>query len=144
MATVRQILNSKGYHVWSIAPDASVYEALELMAEKDVGALIVLENGRLAGIFSERDYARRIVLKGKTSRETPVGELMTREVFSIDPSQSIQECMHLMTRRHVRHLPVVEEDQLIGVLSIGDVVKQVIAEQNHIIHNLENYIAGRA
>jgi len=144
MKTVRELLRNKGYHVWSIGPDATVYEALTLMAEKDVGALLVLDNaGQLAGILSERDYARKIVLKGKTSRETPVREIMTEKVVWVRPDQTIEECMALMTNKHIRHLPVMEEGRLLGVISIGDVVKDIISEQEFVIAQLENYITGK-
>jgi CBS domain-containing protein len=144
MKTVKELLRVKGYQVWSIGPDATVYEALTLMAEKDVGALLVLDNaGQLVGILSERDYARKIVLKGKTSRETPVREIMTEKVVWVRPDQTIEECMALMTNKHIRHLPVMEEGRLLGVVSIGDVVKDIISEQEFVIAQLENYITGK-
>jgi CBS domain-containing protein len=144
MKTVKELLRVKGYQVWSIGPDATVYEALTLMAEKDVGALLVLDNaGQLVGILSERDYARKIVLKGKTSRETPVREIMTEKVVWVRPDQTIEECMALMTNKHIRHLPVMEEGRLLGVISIGDVVKDIISEQEFVIAQLENYITGK-
>jgi len=144
MKTVKELLRNKGYHVWSIGPDATVYEALTLMAEKDVGALLVLDNaGQLVGILSERDYARKIVLKGKTSRETPVREIMTEKVVWVRPDQTIEECMALMTNKRIRHLPVMEESRLLGVISIGDVVKDIISEQEFVIAQLENYITGK-
>ena len=144
MKTVRELLRNKGYDVWSIGPDATVYEALTLMAGKDVGALLVLDNaGQLVGILSERDYARKIVLKGKTSRETPVREIMTEKVVWVRPDQTIEECMALMTNKRIRHLPVQEEGRLLGVISIGDVVKDIISEQGFVIEQLENYITGR-
>src|SRR5512143_624610 len=119
MSTVRQLLRAKRPEVWTIGPEASVYEALELMADKDIGAVPVLERGRLVGIFSERDYARKVVLRGKTSRETTVGELMTQVVFYVTPEQTVEECLALMTEKHVRHLPVLEGTQLTGLVSIG-------------------------
>ena len=144
MKTVKELLRVKGYQVWSIGPDATVYEALTLMAEKDVGALLVLDNaGQLVGILSERAYARKIVLKGKTSRETPVREIMTEKVVWVRPDQTIEECMALMTNKHIRHLPVMEEGRLLGVISIGDVVKDIISEQEFMIAQLENYITGK-
>jgi CBS domain-containing protein len=144
MKTVKELLRVKGYQVWSIGPDATVYEALTLMAEKDVGALLVLDNaGQLVGILSERDYARKIVLKGKTSRETPVREIMTERVVWVRPDQTIEECMALMTNKRIRHLPVMEEGRLLGVISIGDVVKDIISEQEFMIAQLENYITGK-
>lgn len=143
MTTVRDLLRIKGNEVWSIAPNASVYEALTLMAEKDIGALLVLDGGHLAGILSERDYARKIVLKGKTSRETAVREIMTDKVTWTRPEQTIEGCMALMTNKRIRHLPVLEEGRLIGVISIGDVVKSIISEQEFMIEQLENYITGK-
>lgn len=143
--SVRHCLMSKpdsGRQVWSIDPDASVLEALRLMADKDIGALLVMQGGRLAGIFSERDYARKIILQGKTSRETCVRDVMTTPVIAVSPDQSIEHCMALMTNKHIRHLPVLEEDQVVGVISIGDVVKEIIAEQEFVIQQLENYITG--
>jgi CBS domain-containing protein len=120
-----------------------VYEALDLMAEKNVGALLVLEEGELVGIISERDYARGVVLKGKTAKDTPVREIMTERVVYVRLEQTVEECMALMTDKRIRHLPVLAEGQLIGVISIGDVVKDVIAEQEFIIQQLESYITGR-
>jgi len=143
MVTVRQCLKNKGNRIWSIHPDATVYQALQLMAEKDVGALLVIEGESVVGIFSERDYARKVILHGKTSRETPVREIMTQQVIFVDIDQSIADCMALMTNRHIRHLPVLEGDRLAGVISIGDVVKEIIAEQEHVITQLENYITGQ-
>lgn len=142
MTTVAQVLQEKGFNIWSISPDATVYDALKLMAEKDIGALLVLEGSRLVGILSERDYARKIILRGKTSKETLVREIMSGELVCVRPEQTIEECMALMTARHVRHLPVLEEDHLIGVISIGDVVKVVISEKEFLIQQLEHYITG--
>lgn len=140
--TVRQILGKKGSSVWTISPDASGYEALELMADKNIGALVVVESEKILGIFSERDYARKVILKGKSSKKTDVRELMSQKVFSIGPSQTIEVCMAIMTEKQVRHLPVVEDDRLVGLVSIGDVVKVVIAEQKITIDQLEKYITG--
>jgi CBS domain-containing protein len=142
MTTVNDLLRVKGNDVWSIGPDASVYEALALLAEKDVGALAVVDAGRLVGIVSERDYARKVILKGKTSRETPVREIMTEKVLWVRLDHSIEECMALMTNRRVRHLPVLDEGRLIGMISIGDVVKAIISEQEFMIEQLANYITG--
>jgi CBS domain-containing protein len=142
MYTVRQILQNKGQQVWSISPAASVYEALQLMAAKDIGALAVVEEERLVGIFSERDYARKVILHGKTSRETRVDEIMTARVVVVGPERTTDECMALMTEKHIRHLPVVEGERLIGLISIGDVVKAVISNQEFVINQLENYISG--
>lgn len=142
MIFVRQILEAKGYDIWSIVPDASVYDALELMADKEVGALLVLEGEQPVGIISERDYARKVILKGKRSIDTPVKEIMTKEVISVRLDQPVEECMELMTERRVRHLPVLEGDQLIGIVSIGDVVKAIISQQGFMIEQLERYIKG--
>ncbi len=142
MSTVRQLLRAKPPEIWTIGPEASVYEALELMAEKDIGAVLVLERGALVGIFSERDYARKVVLRGKTSRETTVGELMTQVLYYVTPEQTVEECLAVMTQKRVRHLPVLEATHLTGVVSIGDVGKAIIAEQRTTIHHLEDYITG--
>jgi len=143
MKTVKQLLQGKGSDVWSVAPTTSVYEALALMAGKNVGALLVLKAGQLVGIFSERDYARKVALQGKTSKDTPVSEIMTSKVVYVRPEQTIEDCMALMTDKHIRHLPVLADDhQVLGVISIGDVVKAVISEQSFIIEQLENYITG--
>ena len=142
MRAVNEILHLKGHAVWTIGPQASVYEALELMAEKDVGALLVVDGGRLAGIFSERDYARKVILKGKASRETPVRDIMTSPVLTVAPEDTVEECMKLMTLHRIRHLPVVDGGKLVGVISIGDAVKAIITEQEFMIEQLENYITG--
>src|SRR5690554_616436 len=118
MFIVKQILDNKGHDVWSIGPDASIYEALELMAERNIGAVLVMEGGRLVGIFSERDYARKVVLEGKSSRETPVRQAMTGRVFAVRPDQSVEGCMALMTEKRIRHLPVMRDDEVVGVISI--------------------------
>lgn len=143
MKTVSQVLNVKGRTIWSVTPDTSVYEALKMMAERNVGALLVLENDQLSGIFSERDYARKVALLGKSSRDTPVKDIMTQKVDCVRPNQSVRECMAMMTDKHIRHLPVVEEDHLVGLISIGDVVKAIISDQEFTIEQLENYISGR-
>ncbi len=143
MKTVRDILRTKGPDVWTISPAATVYEALSRMAEKNVGALVVVEGGRVIGILSERDYARKVILHGKASRDLPVGEIMTCPVYYVRPQQTVQECMMQMTDKHVRHLPVLEDDRLVGVISIGDAVKAIIEEQEFTIQQLENYITGR-
>ena len=143
MNNVRQLLQSKGNSVWSTTTGTSVYDALQLMADKNIGALVVMDGERLAGIFSERDYARRVILKGKTSRELSVSEVMTREVISVRPDQTILDCMELMTERHIRHLPVLDAGRLIGVVSIGDVVKNIISDQKDTINHLKEYITGR-
>jgi CBS domain-containing protein len=142
MMTVRHILQTKGSEAWSIEPGATVYEALKLMAEKNVGALLVRQHQHLIGIFSERDYARRMILQGKHSKETPVREVMTENPIGVTTSHTIEECMNLMTENHIRHLPVLENETLLGVISIGDVVKSIILEQKGTIIDLENYITG--
>lgn len=140
--TVRELLAGKGHDVWSIGPDASVYDALVLMADKGIGALVVISDGAPAGLISERDYARKLVLEGRNSRETPVRDVMTRRVFGVGPDQTVEECMALMTDKRIRHLPVMVGTELIGVVSIGDLVKAIIAQQQFIIEQLENYISG--
>lgn len=141
MHTISQLLESKGYDIWSVAPQAPAYEALQIMSEKDVGALLVIDDEeKLVGIFSERDYARKVILKGKSSKDTSVGELMTEVVFSIDPQDTIQDCMALMTTKHIRHLPVIKNEQLIGIVTIGDVVNHIISSQDLTIQQLERYI----
>ncbi len=143
MKTIKEVLRDKGRSVWTIDADASVFDALKLMADKEIGALMVTENGQLAGVMSERDYARKVVLHGRSSRETPVREIMTRKVLYVKPEQTVEECMALMTEKHVRHMPVLDGDQMIGVVSIGDIVKSVISEQQFLISHLENYIRGK-
>ena len=140
MTTIRNLLDGKGYDVWSIEPDESVLSALELMADKNIGAGVVLEEDVLVGIFSERDFARNAILKGKAPQETKVREIMTTEVIGLGIDQTVEHCMALMTTLHFRHLPIFEGDQLIGIISIGDVVKSVIAEQEFMIDQLESYI----
>ncbi len=142
MKRVSELLQDKGHDVWAVTPDSSVFDALKLMADKNVGALLVLEADKLIGIFSERDYARKVMLKGKASKNTPVKEIMSTKVLYILPEQSIEECMALMTDQRIRHLPVLEGEQLVGVISIGDVVKAIISEQKFTIHHLEKYIMG--
>lgn len=140
--TVRDVLEHKGRQVWSVRPDATVYEALQLMAEKEIGALLVVEGERPVGIFTERDYARQVILKGKASKDTPVRDVMTARVAFVRPEQTVEDCMALMTDKRVRHLPVMEGDRLAGLLSIGDVVKAVISEKQFIIEQLEHYITS--
>jgi CBS domain-containing protein len=140
--TVNQLLQAKGHEVWSVTPDTSVYDALKVMAEKNIGALLVMEGGQLAGIFSERDYARKVILKGKSSKEMSVKEIMTDKVDYVRPSESVRGCMALMTEKHHRHLPVLEGGQVIGMISIGDVVKAIISDQEFTIGQLESYITG--
>jgi len=140
MKTLKQLLEAKGGNVYSITPDARVFDALRLMADKSIGALIVMEGGRIAGIISERDYARKVILHGKSSHDLQVREIMTSRVITVHPGQTVEECMALMTEKRIRHLPVTEGERLIGVLSIGDLVKEVIAEQRQTIEQLESYI----
>jgi CBS domain-containing protein len=146
MKSVREVLKTKTKEVWSILPYATVFDALKLMGEKKVGALMVIDDhGKVAGIISERDYARKVILKGKASKETKVEEIMTpaSEMFAVKPDNSVEECMILMTGKHVRHLPVFEKDKFVGVVSIGDVVKSIISEQEALIEHLSGYIAGK-
>jgi len=140
--TVRQLINRKGNAVWATEPSASVYKALQLMAEKGIGAVLVMDGDQVAGIFSERDYARKVILQGKSSQETCVSEIMTKKVVYVRPDQTMADCMALMTDKRIRHLPVLEDSSVIGVISIGDVVKEIISEQEFIIGQLENYISG--
>ena len=140
MKTLKQLLEAKGREVHSIAPDARVFDALKLMADKSVGALIVMEGGRIVGILSERDYARKVILHGKSSHDIQVRDIMTSKIITVHPGQTVEECMGLMTEKRIRHLPVTEGERLIGVLSIGDLVKEVIAEQRQTIEQLESYI----
>ena len=143
MKTVSEILKSKPESiVHSIAPDAPVLDAIKLMAEKRIGALLVMEGGKVLGIVTERDYARKVVLKGRSSRETPVRDIMTGEVMYVSPAQSSENCMALMTEKRLRHLPVMEGERLVGLVSIGDLVKEVISEQQFIIDQLQHYISG--
>ncbi len=142
MISVRHILQSKPSEVWTIEPDATVYQALELLAGKDIGALPVVKDGKLIGMFSERDYARKVILMGKSSQTTTVKELMSHPVFSVSPNDSIEACMKLMTEKRVRHLPVLQADQLVGLVSIGDLMKAIIDDQQSFITSLESYITG--
>lgn len=142
MISIRQLLEGKGSEVWSTSPDASVYEALQLLAEKNIGALVVLRDGELVGVVSERDYARKVVLHGKTSMKTPVKEIMTEEVIAVGAGSTVEEAMALMTDKRIRHLPVVEGEKIVGVVSIGDLVKAIIADQEFTIDQLEKYISG--
>jgi len=142
MITIKELLKKKSGDIWSISPQTSVYHALELMAQKDVGALLVIENDKLVGIFSERDYARKIILKGKASKETAVGELMTKSVYYVTPDNTLEEAMALMTSKHIRHLPIMNQGKLLSIVTLGDVVKKIISEQKLTIDELENYLTG--
>ncbi len=142
MKFVSEMLKGKGRDVWTVSPDSTVYDALQVMADKNVGALMVLENDQVVGVFSERDYARKVILKGKASKDTPVSEIMSTKLVWVRPDQSIEDCMNLMTNRRIRHLAVLEEGRLIGVISIGDVVKAIISEQEFTIQQLEQYITS--
>ena len=142
MRTVRQLLESKTPEVYAIGPDAPVIDAIRLMAEKRIGAVLVLQGGRLAGILSERDYARKIVLEGRSSKDTPVRDIMTADLITVKPGDSAQSCMQIMTERRIRHLPVLDGDELMGVVSIGDLVKAVIEDQQMELDQLQRYIAS--
>ena len=142
MSTVKEILDEKGRDVLSIAPEATVYAAIASMSEHGIGALVVLDAGKLVGIITERDYARKVILEGRSSRDCQVGEVMTRRVLCVSPERTVAECMALMTDKRARHLPVVEQDAVIGLVSIGDAVKAVISEQQFTIEQLEQYISG--
>lgn len=140
--SIGPLMKQKKGVVWSVSPSSSVYEAIEMMAEKQVGALLVIESGRLAGILSERDYARKVILKGKSSKETPVSEIMSSPVITVTPAYSIGDCMRIITDNRIRHLPVVDRGQIVGVLSIGDLVNWIISAQQETIRHLETYITG--
>ena len=142
MNFVADILKAKGRDVWTVSSDSTVYDALQQMADKNVGALLVIEGGQLVGVFSERDYARKVILHGKASKDTLVKEIMSTEVFWVRPDQTIAVCMELMTNKRVRHLPVLDQGRLVGVISIGDAVKAIISEQEFAIQQLEQYITG--
>jgi CBS domain-containing protein len=139
---IGSLIEKKGGQVWSLEPTASVYDAIAMMAEKQVGALLIMERGKVLGIVSERDYARKVILKGRLSKETAVTEIMTSPVVSVTPSQTVEECMHIVTERRFRHLPVMEGGRVLGMVSIGDLVNWVISAQQETIQHLEAYIAG--
>ena len=143
MKSVADILNAKGTNVWTIPPYVTVFEALSLMAEKNVGALVVVDQGAVTGMLSERDYARKVILHGKSEKETYVREIMTSNVYSVVREDKLDQCMALMTTKHIRHLPVIDDGKLLGIISIGDVVKAIIADKETLIKDLENYITGK-
>jgi len=143
MTNVAQLLDAKGPAIWSVRPQASVFEAIRLMAEKEIGAVLVIEGQEVAGIVSERDYARKVILQGKSSKDTPVAAIMTSRVYYVRPEQTIEDCLALMTAKRIRHLPVLADDTLMGILSIGDLVKALLADQEVLIEQLETYITGR-
>ena len=139
---VRDLLSQKPSKVWSVQPDATVYRAIELMAVARVGALLVMQGENLLGILSERDYARKVILVGRSSRSTPVEAIMTKDVIVVGPDTSVQDCMQLMTKHHIRHLPVVQQGQVLGVISIGDVVRETLIQQSHALDELHRYVTG--
>ncbi len=141
MKVVKDILKNPGHKIWSVSQATTAYEALEVMADKNIGALLVFENEHLVGIFSERDYARKVILKGKASKDTPVSELMTRQLFYVKPENTLTECMALMTSKHIRHLPVFDNNRIAGIITLGDVVKEIVSEQAITIKNLQDFMS---
>ena len=141
--TIASVLNNKGARIWSIDPEATILDAIALMAEKAIGALVVVSEGRLVGIISERDYARKVILQGRSSKDTHVREIMTSSVITVSPEKTVDECMRIITNNRVRHLPVMRGGEVIGVISIGDLVRAIIAEQAATIDHLDSYIAGK-
>ena len=141
--TVRLVLKLKGQNVWLISPEACVYDAIEIMADKSVGALLVISEGKLVGVVSERDYARKVILQGKSSKQTKVKEIMTSPAIFVIPEQTVEDCMRIMTEKHIRHLPVVEDGNILGVVSIGDLVKWMVSAQQQTISQLQSYISGK-
>lgn len=145
MTIVSQLLRNKGFDVWTVSPDTSIYDALKLMGDMNIGAVVVVNEGEVVGIFSERDYARKVVLLGRASKDTPVKMVMTPDVYCVRPDYPMEKCMALMTDKHIRHLPVLSAaEELMGIISIGDVVKELLSEKDVIINHLEDYIVGRA
>ncbi len=143
MKTIRDILKHKGNKIWTVTPDTTVFEALKLMAEKNIGAVLVMEGDDIAGIMSERDYARKVILEGKSSKDTPVSAIMTERVFTVDVKHTAEECLAMMTDKHIRHLPVFTDNRLVAIISIGDVVNAVLKDREIAIDELEKYITGR-
>lgn len=142
MKTVRDMLSEKNGSIWSVASESTVYDALKLMAEKEIGALIVIDNGAVTGILSERDYARKVVLHGKFSKDVLVKEIMSTHVITVQPNQSLEDCMTLMVNKKIRHLPVIENNAILGIISIGDILHAIIEEKEQVIGQLVNYISG--
>lgn len=141
-ATISEIISHKGSQVWSISPEETVFDAIQLMADKNIGALLVTQSGRLVGILTERDYTRKVALKGKSSKQTAVKEILSGHIIHVTPDHTVEECMRLMTENRVRHLPVLEADRIVGVVSIGDLVNWIINAQSFTIHQLQTYISG--
>lgn len=141
--SVRSVLRNKGQTIWSVTPEASVYEAIEIMASKSVGALLVIGEGKLVGVISERDYARKVILQGKSSKQTRVGEIMASPVIVAAPDSTVEDCLKIMTHHRIRHLPIVDHDQVAGIVSIGDLVKWIVSVQEETIHRLQDYITGK-
>jgi CBS domain-containing protein len=142
IGTINELLNHKGSRVWSVSPQSTVFEAIQLMSEKNVGALLVIDGGKLVGILSERDYTRKVALKGKTSKEMAVKEITSGSVITVTPANTVEDCMRLMTEHRIRHLPVLDENQIVGVISIGDLVNWIISAQSSTINHLQTYISG--
>jgi len=142
IGTINEILTQKGTTVWCISPEATVFEAIQMMADKNIGAVLVTENEKLLGILTERDYTRKVALKGKSSKQTPVKEILAAECIQVTPAHTVEECMRLMTAHRVRHLPVLNGGQILGIVSIGDLVNWIISAQNSTIHQLQTYITG--
>ncbi len=142
MKSVSDILNSKGHDIWAVKPDDTVFDSLQLMAEKGVGALLVMDEDKLVGIVTERDYARKIILEGKSSKGSSVAEIMTKQVLCVAPERTVEECMALMTDKRARHLPVLDHKRVVGIVSIGDLVQAILSEQQILIDQLQHYISG--